>query len=517
MGRLLATLFAAALVSPGLCSVGTQDRADLSGTIDTWYKVVQGNRSAGYVHETLKRVSAPWRYEYSLESEFELTIRGRSHAEDQTVAAFLDDTLSPSEYSSESHANDAESALSAYTSGDERRVEIRSKEQVAWVLPSKDEFHVLPSLTFYALRQNETLGKSGRVTLRVVDPRGQEKSGVEVVLEVRDAVRREYLGKEITAIPVTFLKPFPAALRETELREAFVDRYGRLLEATMAGGARIVIAGDKADALAGLAAIQRHGRRDPFDKMTAMKNAALERARAQRGETLPPSPIVTLDTLPSDLASVGKLLDDVRSHKAAGEVDEARQGYLKALVHLKAIRDLAARRRPDLLSAIDRVRDDAELAWDGAARLRDEAGRAFVRVGRQAERLDLAALEQTYKDLQSFRDRIEVEGRPERDPIATWAAETGTLVVRCRTRVELAQARLDVSGITVGETESKESLEIIGQEVTFVRRIAMAQVNGRLCRTGDLVAGTQIRVDRITPLSVQFSLRDEVREVGLHR
>jgi hypothetical protein len=530
MGRLLASLFTVALVSPGFGSVASQDRADLAGKIDTWYKVVQGNRTAGYVHETLNRVSAPWRYEYALEGEFELTIRGRSHTEDQTVAAFLDDTLSPTEISLESHANEAESGLAAYSSGDDRRVEIRpasSEDPVAWVLPAREEFHVLPAITLYALRQNETLGKAGRVTLRVADRSGREKSGVEVVLEVRDSVRREYRGKEVTAVPVTFLKPFPAALRETELREAYVDRYGRLLEATMVGGARIVMAEGKAEALAGLAAVRRHGRRDPFDRLAALKYAALERARALRGETLPPPPVVTLDSLDSDLAAAAKLLEEVRSQKAAGGFDEARQSYLKALVHLKAIRDLASRRRANLLPAVDRLRDDAELAWDGAAQLKSEAGRAFVEVERQVERLDIGALEKTHKDLQAFRDRIEVEGRPERDSIARWAVETGTLVVKCRTRLELAQARLEVSGITVGEKETKEWVDsryvIFGQEggalqeVTFVRPFEMAQINGKPYRKGDVIEFTQIRVDRITRLSVQFSLRDEVREVGLHR
>jgi hypothetical protein len=44
-----------------------------------------------------------------------------------------------------------------------------------------------------------------------------------------------------------------------------------------------------------------------------------------------------------------------------------------------------------------------------------------------------------------------------------------------------------------------------------------ANVNGRLVTKGDIVEGTQIRVDGITSQGVRFSLREEVREVGLRR
>src|SRR6185295_9601578 len=117
--------------------------------------------------------------------------------------------------------------------------------------------------------------------LRVVDPRGEEKPGVEATLEIGETVRREFLGREAPMTPVTFLKPFPAAAKDTELRSALVDRYGRVVEAVMAGGAKIVLAADRAEALAEVGPIHRTGRRDPFDKMTAMRNSARERLKAR--------------------------------------------------------------------------------------------------------------------------------------------------------------------------------------------------------------------------------------------
>lgn len=493
-----------------------QDRAEVPTAIDTWYKVLQGKRQVGYVHETLRRTgTAPWRYEYGLDSEFELTVRSKPHAEDLLVTAFLDDALSPVEYASEAHANETRSTLSMYVLRDERRVE-SGPEPASWILPARDDVFVLPTLTLYALRQNETLSRPGRVTIRAL---GRDRDGVEVVLEVGDGVRREYLGKEVQVVPVAFLKPFPAPRRESELKEVFVDRFGRIVEAVMVGGSRIVIARDRVDALEGVGILHRHGRRDPFDKATALRNAALERARAARGELEPPAARVTLDSLDSDLSAARKLIDDVRAHRAAGDDEEARKAYLQALVNLKAIRELAVRRRPGLLPALEQVRDDAELAWDGAAQVAREAGALYLKVNGLVDRLDLEGLERTRKELLQFRDRVEVERRPEREQIAAWAAELGAVTAKCRIRLELARARLDVTGITIGEQVSEEEIGFFGPSLTvkFVRPFAMADVNGRTVRTGDTIEGTQIRVDTISRYSVRFSLRDEVREVGLRR
>src|SRR5689334_16177562 len=97
MGRLLAALLLAA---------SAQDRAELPKAVETWYRVVQGKRQVGYVHETLGWAGFPWRYQYSQESELELTLRGGSHPEDHTVSALLDETLSPLDLTLEAYAGD---------------------------------------------------------------------------------------------------------------------------------------------------------------------------------------------------------------------------------------------------------------------------------------------------------------------------------------------------------------------------------------------------------------------------
>jgi hypothetical protein len=516
MGRLLA-LFLLAASAPA-----AQDRADLPQSVETWYRVLQGKRQAGYIHESMAWAGVSWRYQYGQEGELELTLRGEGYQEDWSASALLDETLAPAELAFEAYANDSLSTLSLFSTRDERRIEAKpasAKEPIVWSVSTRDEIHVLPTVSLYGLRQGEVLARPGRHTLRVLDPRGEAKDGIEVVLEVGPAARRPVLGAEVPGTPITFLKPFPSGRAETGLRDAFVDRYGRILEATLVGGARIVMAANRSQALAELGPVHRHGRRDPMDKLAAMKNAALERRRALTGEPDPGAPPPTLDSLSSDLVGVQKLLEQVRAQKADGEADEARRSYLKALVRLKAIRDLAQKRRPEILPDIEKLRDDAELAWDGAARVTEEARTLYVRIEDQVARLDCEGVERTHADLQALRDRIEVERRPEREAIAAMAADVGTLVVKCRTRRELAQAPLVVSGIMTGESTSLEPLPLIGGggEVRFVRSFAWAEINGQVYRTGDTIAGTKIRVERILRHSVQVSLREELRDLGLRR
>jgi hypothetical protein len=529
MLRLSSALLVAVFALEDLRSDETQDRADLPTSIDTWYRVLQGKRPAGYVHEMLSRAARPWRYEYALQGEFELTLRGKPHVEDQTVAAILDDAFFPMEYSSESRVNEIATEVSLFADREERRLEFHpaSGDPVSWVRPASEELYALPSLMIYALRQNESLGKAGRITARLIDPRGLEKDGVEVALVVGDSLKREYLGKPVSVIPIAFPKPFPAGSLETQIREVFVDRYGRILEAVMGSGVRIVIARDREEALTGTGVLPRAGRRDPFDKMAVMKNAARERLRNSRSgpEIVPPT--VTLDTLMSTLNDARKLVEELRAHQVAGELEEARQTYSRALVHLKAVHALASKRRPELLGEINQIRQDAETLWDGAAQMEREARRLYVLSPGQLQRLELSGLEQSEKQLTEIRDRIEVDGRPERDQIAVWASEVGALVVKCKTRIDLAAARLEIVGITMGEVPTTKRIDstfqVLGRpvggldDVTFVRLFAMANINGQTYRQGETIQGTQIRVDQISRQSIQFSLRDEVREVGLRR
>src|SRR6185503_15615096 len=173
------------------------------------------------------------------------------------------------------------------------------------------------------------------------------------------------------------------------------------------------------------------------------------------------------------------------------------------------------------------TRDEAELAWDGAAQVERQAGALYVAMKEMIDRLDVDGLERTQRELQALRDRIEVDRRPERERIAAWSSEVAVVVVKVRTRRELASARVDVKGITLADQVSRETvdarIDLVGRpvgtvtEVTFVRPVAMADINGKLYLQGQTIEGTSIRVEKISRFSVLVSLRDEVREVPLKR
>lgn len=532
MGRTHVVLLLAAALSSTLAGWDTpQDRVDLPERIESWYRVLQGKRTIGYARELLQRArKAPWRFEYSYDLEFELTVNGKPRSEELSVTGLIEESLNPGELAIQTYSDDSAASLWLHTAHEDRRVEVRppgAKEAAAWTVPARDDVHLLPALTLYGLCQNGSLARPGRVALRALDPRGEEKSGVEAAIEVGDPVRRDVLGKEGFVTPVTFLKPLPSAARDLEIRQAWIDRTGRIVEAILAGGARIVLAKDAAGVLAEVGPIHRHGRRDPMDKMEAMRNTARERAQAQLGGEEIEWPAVTLDSLASDLAAARKMADELRTLKAADDVDLARTTFLKALVRLKVIRELALRRRPELLPEVDQVWEGVHSAWDGAARIEREAREQFVQIAGQVDRLECEAVEQTLQTLQAFRDRLEVERRPERDTIAAWVAEAGAIAIRCRTRRDLARTRLEVTGITIGEIADREvvdsRIQLLGQEVgarhevPFVRPLAMTEINGRIYREGDVVEGTRIRVEKIFRHGVRVSLRDELREVGLRR
>jgi hypothetical protein len=246
-----------------------------------------------------------------------------------------------------------------------------------------------------------------------------------------------------------------------------------------------------------------------MDKLAALRNAARARGRV---EELDAGPAPTLDSLASDLDGVRKLLEQVAARKAEGDLEEARKTYLQALVRLKAIRELASKRRPEMLPEIDKVREDAELAWDGAAQLLQEARMLFVQVEDQMARVDCEAVDHAHRQLQSLPrpDRGRAAFRARRDrPDGRGGRHAGDQVPH---PPRARRARLEISGIMMGEKTTLEAVDspLPGLDpVKFVHAFAWVEINGQVYRSGDTIAGTSIRVGRITRHSVQVSLREE--------
>src|SRR5204863_9189080 len=102
--------------------------------------------------------------------------------------------------------------------------------------------------------------------------------------------------------------------------------------------------------------------------------------------------------------------------------------------------------RKDVMDDVDTIRDAAEAAWNGSARAFTQAKRCYVRLLEACDRTELGTMERELRALRDHSKRIEFERRPERLEVADMIARSEPLVVRCRTRVELAKIALAVSG-----------------------------------------------------------------------
>ncbi len=494
------------------------DRADLPRCLESWYRILEGDQTMGYLHERLERLQGlPWRYDYRLRMEMELWVAGPEkkvlHREELAAEAYLDDAFAPVYLNAATWVNEARTSRTILPAGDERRLEVSAPgaEPRTVELPAGGELHALPSLALYAMRQGGQLARPGPRRLQVLSPAG-DRASAEMGFEAGPLERRVSLGRSVPVTRITFLKAPPATRRETEWAEAWVDRYGRILELRTRGGLRLELA-EGEESILETRLFLRYGRRDPFAKEEAMRRAAPPLPGA-----FPPSgPDVTKDSFLSVLNRAEKLLEELRERKEAGQAEEAEKGYQEILRHWKALREKAP---PEHLARLDELRKRAEDLWPGAAGVHGRAGRLFIRAAEGFDREEYSGLEEGLAELRRLRDRIELEDRAERLDLLVWVSSVETLAARARVRRELAAKRLSVTAVTLGGRAEALALHLpLGalQEVSVVRPVALCAVNGRTYEAGQVVEDQGVKVEKIDRFSVTFSLRGESRTVPLGR
>lgn len=453
-----------------------QERDEIPGRLESWYKVRKGDRHVGYLHELLERGSGDLRHAYALEGE----IQGAEGPAVLALEARLDDTYSP------------------------RRLEVRQAGRPRTVaLPADREAYALPSLMLLALRQNGTLARPGPRREKLLDLR--EERPVEVSLLVEAAPPRDYAGKRVPVTRVRFVRPAPG---ELSLAEAYVDLFGRILEASFGDGLRMALVPDEEEAVGSF--LRGAGRRDPFDKNEAMKAGRT---------TAPPAAMevaVGVDELASKLREVRKAVEGLL---AAGEGGH-REKYDEYLKLWWSMRETASKKKRELLGELDDLRAALEKLWPGAKGVLAEGLALTETARRHYETENCAALAQDLERLRRLKERLEVRGRPEEDDIGKWLAAWEPLLARCMNRRELAAKKLDVTAITLSYRERDEAVEIPpafgpAPRVRFVEETALAGINGRVYRPGDLVDGEGVKVEKIRRHSVEVSWKGEVRDVPL--
>jgi hypothetical protein len=491
------------------------DRATILDGVESWYQVVQDGRNRGYVHEKLERVKSQWSYTYVV--DFILDAKDPKDAsrtvdlfEYRSVEARLDEDLAPTALKAAVEAGGRRIDYSIAAEGEKRSLTIGDRIEA---LPSEMDFHTLPTLLFYSMRQNGLLAKEGRRSVRLLVPRAEGRIDAEVTFEVGAPVRKEVLRKSGALTPVTFLKPPPAARSEVQWTEALVDKHGRLVEIGMRGGARVVLVEDDLAAFKKAVNLHRSTRRDPMDKKEAMNG----------GRTTPfPDEDrlrVTADTLMSTLSDAQKNLEPLRVLKANGSSEEIAKAYFELLQQWKAIRDRAAALgKPEVVAQADAVRAGAEEIWDGAAQALQAARLSSVKAIEAFDRMDLADLERNVKSLREAASRIELELRPELSEVIQMAAKAEPMLVRCRTRVDLARKPVLVTAIVIAAVDEPVSIEVgagVRQNVRFMRDRSSAAINGKTYQVGDRVDELGIRLEKVSTHSVTVSLRGELREIPL--
>jgi hypothetical protein len=507
MARWLSALALASGIAPSdRQDLAGPDRADLPPRIESWYSITLGPRKVGAAHERLERVHGlPWRYAYTFRSEVEFETRDpntprlpASRSEDVRVEAFLDDALAPLYLEQTVWADEARSRWTL-ASGTLRAEPAGADPRTG---AAESQAYGSPLLAFYALRQSGRLAREGRLHLRLLDPRGPETS-----FDASALLARQAAGRSKPATRLTFLKPPPAAGAEVEWKEAWIDKYGRLLEATLRNGARVSLAED-AEAAALSNRVWRSGRRDPMDKAEALRRSL----RPEEAPVEPAVPPVTSDTFRSVLADADRMLQEMAEARQAGRLEELGETYFRFLAYWKALREKAV---PGRLPELDDRRNQAERLYDGAARVVAQAARLYASAADCLERAQVAALEEDIARLRRLKDRIELEHRPELLEVLGWIARGEPLPRRGRDRETLLRKELRLEATVVYDEVVPLKIAVLGtsEDVRFVKRHELAVLNGKVYRPGDWIDGEGIRLEQITRQSVLVSLREELRWV----
>ncbi len=510
-----------------------QDKVEMPAMIDSWYKVLHGDAPLGHIHETLQKSGpAPIRYQYSVLTEVEIEVpdpqvAGRTvpSTESLMIDARLDDTYAPIDMTWSFKKDAAELVGKVFQTDAGRRIEIHVPDSTPTRFPVRDmDLHYTAHLMFVTLRQNDQLSTTGLKNAKVFFPRVNEAPVADVSFEVRDWVQREYLGKKVPVTRIDWVKPLPAPSRELEIVETYVDKFGRVVEeVTREGKLRMVLVKGEEEAVGQSALIQLRGRRDPFRKDLAMRTKTAEKDIDKvKGTDGAPPPA----TPEEGLAAADKIIEELVKAKERKDLDGARSQYYKGIKLFLQLRDLKEP-NPEARNRIEEFKKKLEDLFGGAKRRLEEARGVFVRGVDRFGLEDVAGVEKALGDLRKMEGLPEFVGAGELTELKTWIADLEPMLVRCRTRLELAKKKLVLTGVTLCYDEKPQVMEfplhVFGHsvgaphELRFIRAAHYAIINEKMVRVGDLVEGEGVRVEKIWKYGVQVSLKEETREVPIRQ
>jgi hypothetical protein len=481
-------------------------------------------------------VGSPWVYTYDLTTEIDTVVEapgkpGSKMPEIQAthIRAHLDDTYAPL-FLDRTDTKGAEvlpSRVAAEENVRKIEVEYAGDEKKPFNVNPDEEIFYSRFLMFIALRQSGALSRPGTRKAKLMHPRedGSEPFA-EVTIEIKEAIKREVMGKkDVTVTPITYLRPPPAAATEDELLTAFIDKYGRIVEEESRRSRQILVKTEK-DAL-GDRPLILSARRDPFKKEYAFSGKpGAGKPGGPKAEKIPTGP----EAVAANLKTARTSLDELQKAKLEKREADGEKIYQKLLDIIDALLQTDARTplQPGDKAEVLKLQLDVEAIWGGVERLMKKARTIFVKSTQMFDRDDCAGMEAGVRDLRALLTDKAVRNAPTQlADLHKWIGQLEPLVVRCKTRLDLAKKKLVLTGTTLSDVWEQVPVDVrlsvfghqVGSvlDVRFVKPVRIAIVNGKPFRVGDTVDGEGVRVEKIWPHGVQVSLRDETRDVGIRQ
>lgn len=534
----------------GQAAPAAQDRLDFGPVLDTWYKIealkAKEPEHIGFSREVLMRQPAgtPWRYSYTSETEIDQLIpdpkeKGKETAATKKVASSessiirdtrLDDTFAPSALVQVDDRNGSAvtSTVSLVEGQRKIRVSVTPAEHKDHSVNPDEEIYYSRFLMFLALRQNDSLSKQGQRKAMLFVPKEDGTSvTAEVLFQIGEMIKREYLGKkEVSVTPIVYIKPPPAATRDAELLEAYVDRYGRVVEEVSRAGNRKLIVKDHTEAIPKSLMVRQSGRRDPFDKRGPL-GAAGRRDDAEGGPR--PGQKIDQNNNMVKLGEAKKLVADLKKAKEESREAEGEKIYEDLISYYTGFKKFHDENPlpPDVLAQVEAFRSQAEEIWGGEARLESRLRTIYARSLEAFKRDNCEQLDAGITELKKYEGNNIITGRAGQKLLNEWIADLVPKSNQCKTRIELAKKRIVLSGTTLAEepilVPMEVTLHVFGvqvgttQPIRFIKPVRLAVINDKSYRIGDLVEGEGVRVEKIWAHGVQVSLKDETREVGIRQ
>jgi hypothetical protein len=518
-----------------------QDKIDIGNVLDSWYKIYQKDQGVGYAHEILSRARAgsQFRYSYASDSEVELMVQDPKDPKKNIVTTEsmriengqLDDTYSPISMKRTDNRADLNVESKVLIDDTNKRIEmtVGTNEHKTIPVSPDEEVHFSRFLMFISLRQNGKLAKPGTQRALLFEPRADEQSPIaEVQIEVHEVIKRAYFDKkEVSVTRVSYLKPPPAPSRDAELLEAFIDKFGRIVEETTRGGIRRVIVKDEVEAIGQNERPRLGGRRDPFDKRGVF---ARDPNKEKEGEVKQMGPDVDPKNIAKTLKEIENLIEELKKARDEQRDDEGQKIYDRLITYFATIRQVDAQTplTPVEKKRVEDLRQQVEEIWGGLERLMKQLRLVYVQITEAFNKDECGSMEKGIEDLKkAVATRKELEETPQLTQILKWIGELEPLVGKCKTRIELGRKKLILTGTMLHEDVQivpiDVSVSIAGhqvggiQDVKFTKPNRIAVINDKLYRVGDVIEGEGVRLEKIWAFGIQVSLREETREVGIRQ